>query len=275
VLGLIAGGYVAVALTRQVLAVAGTYGATQLAWAASNDLRATLVRHSLELDLSFHGIHPPGEMLERVDGDVTAVSSFVSSFLLRVVGSGLTLVGVLAVILLEDWRVGLGLVGFAAVAAVTIGRMRNSAVPQATVSGTSTPWTLMVPNRTGVTPWTPGAGRSRGGRGPPTSWARCWSRWSPRVVRGGVAGSCGGPPAAAPVLPLVLVTDHDAQPGQVGAQLGRLVAVALVQRPGARLEQHVGAGGQVGEVVDPAPGTGPCTGRPPPARGTRGPRMRP
>lgn len=132
VLGLIAGGYVAVALTRQVLAVAATYGATQLAWAASNDLRATLVRHSLELDLSFHGIHPPGEMLERVDGDVTAVSSFVSSFLLRVVGSGLTLVGVLAVVLLEDWRVGLGLVGFAAVAAVTIGRMRNSAVPQAT-----------------------------------------------------------------------------------------------------------------------------------------------
>ena len=159
VLGLIAGGYVAVALTRQVLAVAATYGATQLAWAASNDLRATLVRHSLELDLSFHGIHPPGEMLKRVDGDATAVSSFVSSFLLRVVGSGLTLVGVLAVILLEDWRVGLGLVGFAAVAAVTIGRMRNSAVPQATVSGTSTPWTLMAPNQTGVTQWTPGAGR--------------------------------------------------------------------------------------------------------------------
>jgi ATP-binding cassette subfamily B protein len=132
VLGLIAGGYVAVALVRQALAVAATYGATQLAWAAANELRGTLVRHSLELDLSFHGIHPPGELLERVDGDVTALSSFVSSFLLRVVGSSLTLAGVLAVVLLEDWRVGLGLVGFAAVAAVTIVRMRNSAVPQAT-----------------------------------------------------------------------------------------------------------------------------------------------
>jgi ATP-binding cassette, subfamily B, bacterial len=131
-LALIAGAFVAVALLRQGLAVAAAYAATQLAWTVTNDLRGLLLRHALELDLSFHGVHPPGELIERTDGDVTALSTFVSSFVMRVVGSALTLTGVLVVVLLEDWRVGLGLAAFAAAAAVTITRLRNSAVPQAT-----------------------------------------------------------------------------------------------------------------------------------------------
>lgn len=131
-LALIAGAYVAVALTRQAMAVTAAYGATQLAWTVTNDLRGVLLRHTLELDLSYHGTHPPGELIERTDGDVTALSTFVSSFVVRVVGSALTLTGALVVVLLEDWRVGLGLAGFATVAAVTIGRQRTSAVPQAT-----------------------------------------------------------------------------------------------------------------------------------------------
>jgi ATP-binding cassette subfamily B protein len=49
-----------------------------------------------------------------------------------VVGSALTLTGVLVAVLFEDWRLGLGLLAFVAVAAVTIARLRNSAVPQAT-----------------------------------------------------------------------------------------------------------------------------------------------
>jgi ATP-binding cassette, subfamily B, bacterial len=131
-LALIAGAYVAVALAGQALAVTAAYGATQLAWTVTNDLRGLLLGHTLELDLSFHGTHPPGELIERTDGDVTALSTFVSSFVMRIVGSALTLAGVLVVVLLEDWRVGLALAAFAAVAAVTIGRLRNSAVPQAT-----------------------------------------------------------------------------------------------------------------------------------------------
>jgi ATP-binding cassette, subfamily B, bacterial len=131
-LALIAGAYVAVALSSQALAVTAAYGATQLAWTVSNDLRGLLLRHTLALDLSFHGTHPPGELIERTDGDVTALSTFVSSFVMRIVGSALTLIGVLVVVMLEDWRVGLALAAFAAVAAVTIARLRNSAVPQAT-----------------------------------------------------------------------------------------------------------------------------------------------
>jgi ATP-binding cassette, subfamily B, bacterial len=132
VLALVAGAYVAVALSHQALAVRAAYGATQLAWTVTNDLRTLLLRHTLELDLSFHGTHPPGELIERTDGDVTALSTFVSSFVTRVVGSAFTLTGMLVAVVLEDWRVGLGLFAFATIAAVTIARLRNSAVPQAT-----------------------------------------------------------------------------------------------------------------------------------------------
>jgi ABC-type multidrug transport system fused ATPase/permease subunit len=63
-LALVAGAYVAVVLSGQALAVTAAYGATQLAWTVTNDLRGLLLRHTLELDLSFHGTHPPGELIE-------------------------------------------------------------------------------------------------------------------------------------------------------------------------------------------------------------------
>jgi ATP-binding cassette, subfamily B, bacterial len=131
VLAGIAGAYIAVALAGQALAVAAAYGAARLAWAAANELRAELAAHALGQDLSFHGAHPPGELIERVDGDVTSVSEFLSSFAPNVVGNGLTLVGVLVVVTVEDWRAGLALLGFAAAATTVVVRLRNAAVPQA------------------------------------------------------------------------------------------------------------------------------------------------
>jgi ATP-binding cassette, subfamily B, bacterial len=131
VLAGIAGAYIAVALAGQALAVAATYGAARLAWTTANRLRAELAGHALGQDLSFHGAHPPGELIERVDGDVTSLSKFLSSFAPSVVGNGLTLVGVLVVVAVEDWRVGLALAAFVAATAVVVVGLRNTAVPQA------------------------------------------------------------------------------------------------------------------------------------------------
>jgi ATP-binding cassette subfamily B protein len=133
-LAAIAGLYVAVALLSQATGVAVTYAATRVAWTATNDLRGSLARHLLRLDLAFHGRHPPGELIERADGDVTALSTFLSSFVPRVAGGALTLVGVLVAVALEDWRIGLALALFAAVVAATIARQRDAAVGQATAN---------------------------------------------------------------------------------------------------------------------------------------------
>jgi ATP-binding cassette, subfamily B, bacterial len=128
----IAGGYVVVSVVQQAIGITVAHVSTHLAWVATNDLRHRVACHALGLDLSFHERHSPGELIERTDGDITALSSFVSSFLVQAVGSVLTLLGVVVAVFAEDWRVGLGLTVFAAAAGATIGRLRSSTVPTAT-----------------------------------------------------------------------------------------------------------------------------------------------
>ena len=51
-------------------------------------------------------------MIERIDGDVTRCAQFFSQFVIQVLGNVLLLVGVLVLLLREDWRIGLALTGF-------------------------------------------------------------------------------------------------------------------------------------------------------------------
>lgn len=97
----------AVALLIQGVSVAEGYVAENVGWLATNALRADLLEHCLQLDLGFHQTHQPGELIERVDGDVSALSSFFASFVAESVGNGVLLVGILALLLRVDWRLGL------------------------------------------------------------------------------------------------------------------------------------------------------------------------
>ncbi len=121
-------GFMAIALTRQSLAVAATYFSETVAWSATNTLRLDLVQHCLQLDLAFHKAHTPGELVERVDGDVDALSRLFSQFVLQVVGNGLLVACVLGVLWWEDWRAGLALSLFAVVALGILSRLQALAV---------------------------------------------------------------------------------------------------------------------------------------------------
>jgi ABC-type multidrug transport system fused ATPase/permease subunit len=112
-----------------VLAVGATYFAEQVAWTATNALRTDLVEHSLGLDLSFHKTHTPGELIERIDGDVNMLSNFFSRFTINILGSGVMLAGVLALLFREDWRIGLGMTLFAMIALYSLMRIRTIAIP--------------------------------------------------------------------------------------------------------------------------------------------------
>ena len=83
----LAGGFTALAVGHQVLNVAATYVAEQVGWRATNELRADLAEHVLHLDMGFHKGHTPGELIERIDGDVTTLSEFFASFVIRVLGN--------------------------------------------------------------------------------------------------------------------------------------------------------------------------------------------
>jgi ATP-binding cassette, subfamily B, bacterial len=102
----IAAAFLVVALLTQVAAVAETYVAEDVGWRTTNALRVDLTDHVLTLDDSFHARHGSGELIERIDGDVSAIAEFFARFVVHVVGSALFLLGVLAMLWRADWRIG-------------------------------------------------------------------------------------------------------------------------------------------------------------------------
>ncbi len=59
--------------------------------------------------MGFHKQHTPGELIERVDGDISALANFFSQFVIKVLGNLLLLFGVLIVLSIQDWQAGLAL----------------------------------------------------------------------------------------------------------------------------------------------------------------------
>jgi len=121
--------FIGVALLQQVIAVSVTYLGENVAWTATNALRAELAWHALNLDMRFHNDHTPGELIERIDGDVTELATFFSQFALNLVSNGLLLIGILVALFLEDWRAGLGFTIFSFATILILGRLKDIAVP--------------------------------------------------------------------------------------------------------------------------------------------------
>lgn len=121
-------GFMAIALIRQSLSVVVIAFSETTAWSATNRLRLNLVEHCLQLDSAFHKNHTSGELVERVDGDVDALSRFFSQFVLQVGGNLLLVVGVLGMLWWEDWRAGLSLSLFAVVALGILSWLQTLAV---------------------------------------------------------------------------------------------------------------------------------------------------
>jgi ABC-type multidrug transport system fused ATPase/permease subunit len=109
--------------------VAESYLATDLGFRTTNDLRADLALPCLTLDMSFHNSRTPGELIDRVDGDVGNLSHFFARFVVDLLGSAFLLLGVLVVLYSIDWRVGAALSGFVGVMLVAAFALRNVGVP--------------------------------------------------------------------------------------------------------------------------------------------------
>ena len=121
--------FIGIALFQQVIAVSVTYLGENVAWTATNALRAELAWQALNLDMRFHNDHTPGELIERIDGDVTELATFFSQFALNLVSNGLLLIGILVALFLEDWRAGLAFTIFSFATIIVLGRLKDIAVP--------------------------------------------------------------------------------------------------------------------------------------------------
>ena len=108
--------------------VGSSYFSQKLGWKATNDLRSRLIDHALHLDMEFHNTHAPGEMIERIDGDVSLLADFFSFFSLQVVCNLLIMFGILAYTFWERWWIGLVLLGSVLLAGLVIIRVSRIAV---------------------------------------------------------------------------------------------------------------------------------------------------
>jgi ATP-binding cassette, subfamily B, bacterial len=99
--------YLGVALATQVVATGEAYVAASVGQIATNAMRSDLTLHCLRLDSDFHNARTPGELIERIDGDVGVLGNFFSRFVVDVLGNMLLLAAVLALLWGIDWRVGL------------------------------------------------------------------------------------------------------------------------------------------------------------------------
>lgn len=131
-LTVLAAGYLALAVSGQVARMLTAWLASRLAWDGTNQLRESLAEHALGLDMAYHGRRTPGEMIERVDGDVVALAEFVVAFLMDVVVSLLLLVGVLVVVFTVDLRIGGVLLAYCVLIGFAMSRAQRVAVPSAT-----------------------------------------------------------------------------------------------------------------------------------------------
>jgi ATP-binding cassette subfamily B protein len=113
VLVLAAAAYLTVAVVLQVFKVAAASLGENAAWSMTNQLRVDLADHCVRQDVRFHNERSPGELVERVDGDVTTLATFMSTALLVILSNLLLVFGVFVSLFLTDWRIGLVLLVYA------------------------------------------------------------------------------------------------------------------------------------------------------------------
>jgi len=121
--------YILIALVQQGVSVGVTYLGESVAWTATNALRGELARHCLALDMDFHNQHTPGELIERINGDITQMAAFFSEFVVTLLGNLLLLFGIVIVLYFQDWRVGLVFTIFAFAALLALNTVRDIAMP--------------------------------------------------------------------------------------------------------------------------------------------------
>ena len=116
--------FIVAGLTQRAALQGALYVGEQTGWVATNALRRDLARHCLRLDMSFHKRHTPGELIERIDGDVTTLSEFFAQFVVWLVGNLILIIGILALLFREDWRAGLALTIYTLLAFAGLGRLQ-------------------------------------------------------------------------------------------------------------------------------------------------------
>jgi len=109
----LAGGlFLLVGLLGRAVNLGAAYAGLNLGWTATNRLRTDLAAHLLRLDMPFHKSHTPGELIERVDGDVTNLAEFFADMSIKFTGNALLVAAILVLLGHENAGAGALLAGY-------------------------------------------------------------------------------------------------------------------------------------------------------------------
>jgi ATP-binding cassette subfamily B protein/subfamily B ATP-binding cassette protein MsbA len=101
--GWLAGVIVGLFLIRAVAGVSKRLLMAAVGLRVTLELQSRLVRHLLQLDMSFFQSHPPGALIERVRGDTGALQGAASSLLITLGRDTVSLVALISVMFINDW----------------------------------------------------------------------------------------------------------------------------------------------------------------------------
>lgn len=122
--------FIAIATVGLIATVASVYAATVSAWRTTNVLRVRITRHVLRLDHEFHRTHTPGELISRVDGDVTSVSDFLGNVMVKALRSFVILIGAIGVLAVVAWPLAVAMLLFLVVGLVVMRIVRHRAIDE-------------------------------------------------------------------------------------------------------------------------------------------------
>jgi len=104
IVGLAALAVLAIAILDAIASYTEKYITTSVGQWVTHDLRRTLYSHIQRLSLAYHDQKQTGDLISRVTTDIDAIQSFINSGLLSSLVNGLTLAGMLGVMLYLNWR---------------------------------------------------------------------------------------------------------------------------------------------------------------------------
>ncbi|GHO57402.1 ABC transporter ATP-binding protein [Ktedonobacter robiniae] len=121
--------YLGVAIGGRLVSALAAYFCEDVGWRATNWLREDLTRHCLNLDRAFHSRYTPGELIERVDGNVDSLANFFSRLMVLVLGNALLVLGILVLMARENAWLGIVMGLYLVVSIFAYVRIQKFAIP--------------------------------------------------------------------------------------------------------------------------------------------------
>ncbi|MCQ6557538.1 ABC transporter ATP-binding protein [Paenibacillus mendelii] len=115
--------FLGLTVIRQLVTIVMQFITSDVTWKITNKVRLDLMRQCLNYDLSFHSRHTPGEMVERIDGDVGKLNNFLSAFALKMISNNLLIVCIVVVIFYINLYMGFVVLALSITGLVVLTRM--------------------------------------------------------------------------------------------------------------------------------------------------------